>query len=401
VTDQPVTRDCVLLKHGEVFLKGRNKARFEAQLRGNLRHAISGIGGRTWITNARNVTVVGGPVPLDDLIERVRRVIGFRTLQPAARVPAELEDIAEACVALMREAVEQPDTSFAVRARRWDKTFPMPSQQLAATIGGRIQHDLALPVNLSSPGTEISIEIGARHAYISTQRIRGQGGLPVGSSGRALALLSGGFDSPVAAYRAMRRGLHCDFVHFSGVPFTSPASTYKAYALARELNRYQPPAGLHLIALGAAQRQLATAGAGRFQVIAQRRLMLRTAAALAARTGAQALVTGDSLGQVASQTLANLITTDQASALPVLRPLVARDKDEIIAEAEAIGTAAISVLPDEDCCQLLAPPVAATTSTPADLVRIEKRLDLDQVIDGLLTQARCLLPSGTSQELVP
>jgi thiamine biosynthesis protein ThiI len=388
----------VLLKHGEVFLKGRNKSVFEDRLRANLRQALAGIGGRTWIRNRPNITVLGGAVPLDDLIERARRVIGFQLLQPAIEVPSTIDDIATACTGILRDVLAgQPGVTFAIRARRWDKSFPLTSGQVAVTVGARVQSELNLPVNLSSPGVEVSVEIDRKESYISTRRIAGQGGLPVGSSGRALVLLSGGYDSPVAAYRAMRRGLHCDFVHFTGAPYTSPASAYKAYALARELNRYQPAGQLHIIPLGAAQKDLALAGAGRFQVVAQRRLMLRTASALARRSEAEVLVTGDSLGQVASQTLVNLATTDEAASLPVLRPLIAWDKEEIIAEAAAIGTAVISVLPDEDCCQLLAPRAVATRSTPGDLERVERRLDLDRVTGSLLARAQCLRPGSADE----
>ncbi|GAA2658268.1 hypothetical protein GCM10009864_26160 [Streptomyces lunalinharesii] len=214
----------------------------------------------------------------------------------------------------------------------------------------------------------------------------------MGASGRALVLLSGGYDSPVAAHRAMRRGLACDFVHFSGAPYTNPSSVYKAYALARELNRYQPAGRLHVIALGKAQKQLAVAGAGRFQVVAQRRLMVRTASVLAVRTGAQALVTGDSLGQVASQTLANLVAVDEAADLPILRPLIGWEKQEIIDEARSIGTADVSVLPDEDCCRLLAPPRASTRAELPRLRAVEKRLDLDEVTEALLGNVQVMLP---------
>ena len=174
---------------------------------------------------------------------------------------------------------------------------------------------------------------------------------------------------------------------------------YKAYALARELNRYQPPGRLHVIALGKAQKQLAVAGAGRLQVVAQRRLMVRTASALAARTGAEALVTGDSLAQVASQTLANLAAVDEAAALPVLRPLIGWDKQEIIDEAVSIGTAGISVLPDEDCCSLLAPPRVSTRAGLPQLHSVEKRLDLDEVVETLLHAAQVLRPVADTEEV--
>ncbi|MBH1938863.1 tRNA 4-thiouridine(8) synthase ThiI [Streptomyces sp. AV19] len=386
---------CVLLKPGEAFLKGRNRERFEQRLQDNLRYALRGVGGSTWIKTTQSVTVLGGEVPVEELVERARRVIGFSAVEPAVRVPSTVEDIAATVLgALDGLRAERPGLTFAVRARRRDKDFPLTSTQLERHVGGVVHETLGLPVDLRNPGVRVSVEVGRHETYLSWERHKGQGGLPVGTSGRALVLLSGGYDSPVAAYRAMRRGLRCDFVHFTGAPYTNAASVYKAYALARELNRYQPGGRLHVIALGTAQKQLAIAGAGKFQVVAQRRLMIRTAGALARQTGAEALVTGDSLGQVASQTLTNMATIDEAASLPVLRPLLGWEKQEIIDEAHTIGTAGISVLPDEDCCKLLAPERVTTRAYVPDVQRVEKRLDMDEVIEGLLRGAQCLRPGA-------
>jgi len=181
-------------------------------------------------------------------------------------------------------------------------------------------------VDLDDPDLEIHLEVDKEEIFAYTDRIPGRGGLPVGVSGRALVLISGGIDSPVAAYRAMKRGLRCDFVHFSGRPFTGPESIYKAYAQVARLDRFQGGSRLFVVPFGEAQRELATAGAGRLQILAQRRLMVRVAAELARRERAEALVTGDSLGQVSSQTLHNLGVVERAASLPVLRPLLAWDK---------------------------------------------------------------------------
>ncbi|MFI7351587.1 tRNA uracil 4-sulfurtransferase ThiI [Streptomyces sp. NPDC049936] len=389
---------CVLLKHGEIFLKGRNRHLFTERLHDNLRAALRGIGGSTWIKTAQNVTVLGGEVPQEALLERARRVIGFNSVEPAVRVPSDLDSITAAAVDALGGGTRNGAT-FAVRARRRDKQFPLTSSQVDAHIGARVLARVpGLRVDLARPDVTLAVEIDRKETYLSWRRLPGLSGLPVGSSGRALVLLSGGYDSPVAAHRAMRRGLACDFVHFNGAPYTNPSSVYKAYALARELNRYQPPGALHVIALGKAQKQLAVAGAGRLQVVAQRRLMVRTASALAARTGAEALVTGDSLGQVASQTLANMVAVDEAAALPVLRPLIGWDKQEIIDEAGSIGTAGISVLPDEDCCSLLAPPRVSTRAGLPQLRSVEKRLDLDEVVEALVASAQVHRPGEEVDE---
>ncbi|MEG3627866.1 tRNA uracil 4-sulfurtransferase ThiI [Streptomyces poriticola] len=399
MTDTTTGAPCVLLKHGEVFLKGRNRSRFTERLHDNLRVALRGVGGSTWIKTAQNVTVLGGQVPQEVLVDRARRVIGFNSVEPAVRVPSTLDEITRAAVEALRSvAAERPGCGFAVRVKRRDKQFPLKSSAMEVRLGARILAAVpGLRVDLGSPDVTLAVEIDRRETYLSWDRLPGLSGLPTGSSGRALVLLSGGYDSPVAAHRAMRRGLACDFVHFNGAPYTNPSSVYKAYALARELNRYQPPGALHVIALGRAQKQLAVAGAGRLQVVAQRRLMVRAASVLAARTGAEALVTGDSLGQVASQTLANIAAVDEASALPVLRPLIGWEKQEIIDEARRIGTADISVLPDEDCCQLLAPPRVSTRAGLPHLQAVEKRLDLDEVITALLDKVQVMHPGDEAE----
>jgi thiamine biosynthesis protein ThiI len=207
-------------------------------------------------------------------------------------------------------------------------------------------------------------------------------------SGRAVALMSGGIDSPVAAYRMMRRGLRCHFLHFSGMPLTGPESIYKAYALVRGLDRFQGGSRLFVVPFGKTQQALASSGADRLQVMAQRRLMLKTAAALAKRLHAAALVTGDSLGQVSSQTLPNITALDDAVRLPILRPLLGWDKTEIMAEARRLGTLSISELPDQDCCTLLTPRRVETRARIDDLRRIEGRLDAEEIAEQLAATAQ-------------
>ncbi|AXK31603.1 tRNA 4-thiouridine(8) synthase ThiI [Streptomyces armeniacus] len=411
---------CVLLKYGELALKGRNKWLFERRLRDNVRRAMAGAGRPVRLRGRRGVLVVcpepalpdapDAPAPADvpdaadapclpdEIVARAQRVMGVSVVQPALRVPKTPEAAAAAAVHLARTlggpAASAPP-SFAVRARRRDKTFPLTSDRLAAYVGESVRTELGWPVDLGGPRVAITVEVDRHEVFVATERLPGQGGLPVGASGRALVLLSGGFDSPVAAYRAMRRGLHCEFVHFTGAPFTGPSSTYKAYALARELGRFQGGARLHTVPMGEAQRALRTAGAGELQIVAQRRLMVRTADRLAERLRAQALVTGDSLGQVSSQTLANLTAVADAARLPLLRPLLGWDKAEIMAEAARIGTADISRLHDEDCCSLLVPPRVTTRAAPAALARLERRTDPDATVDRLLARTRVLLPEDT------
>jgi tRNA uracil 4-sulfurtransferase len=388
---------CVLLKLGEIVLKGANRQQFERLLNANIRRAMEdlGIGVRIWHrygvillrTAEAGSTPAATAAAADKIAERARDIMGVARVCRAVRVHKEPEAAIEAAVALMAGRTG----SFAVRARRRDKRFPLTSAELAIQIGARIQQAYGYRVNLKHPDVTVFVEVDHSEVFVYTDGRPGQGGLPVGMSGRALVLMSGGIDSPVAAYRMMRRGLRCDFLHFSGMPLTGPESVYKAYGLTHQLDRFQGGSRLFVVAFGKAQRRLAATGAGRLQIMAQRRLMLKTAEVLAGRLGAAALITGDSLGQVSSQTLANLTALDDAVGLPILRPLIGRDKVEIMAEARRIRTLALSELPDQDCCTLLTPRHVETRARIDDLRRIEARLeagDLAEQLAGLAQEYR-------------
>ncbi len=385
---------CVLLKLGEIVLKGRNRQHFERLLHDNIRRAVRDLGIDVRIWQREGVIVLrvpgaeaGGLVAetaVDIVAERMKFVMGLARVCRAVRVDKD----PEAAIAAAVELAAGCPGSFAVRARRRDKRFPVTSAELAVLIGRRIQQEYGYPVNLRAPDTTVFVEVDQREVFVFTQGWAGQGGLPVGMSGRGLVLMSGGIDSPVAAYRMMRRGLRCNFLHFSGMPLTGPESVYKAYGLARQLDRYQTDSRLFVVAFGSAQRRLASSGAGKLQIVAQRRLMLKTGAALARRLRAGALVTGDALGQVSSQTLTNITALDDAVELPILRPLIGMDKAEIIAEARRISTLAISELPDEDCCSLLTPRQVETKARIEDLRRIEARLDADDLAQELAAAAQ-------------
>jgi tRNA uracil 4-sulfurtransferase len=392
---------CVLLKLGEVVLKGRNRQQFERLLHENIRRAVRdlGVGIRVWQREGVIVLRVAdlgqgelaAETAVDVVAERMRVVMGLARVCRAVRVAKEPEAAVTAAV----ELTAGRQGSFAVRARRRDKRFPLTSSELAVLIGRRIQQEHGYPVNLRAPDTTVYVEVDQREVFVFTEGMPGQGGLPVGMSGRALVLMSGGIDSPVAAYRMMRRGLRCNFLHFSGMPLTGAESVYKAYGLVRQLDQFQRDSRLFVVAFGNAQRQLASSGAGRLQIVAQRRLMLKTAEALARRLRAAALVTGDSLGQVSSQTLANIIALDDAARLPILRPLIGLDKSEIIAEARRIDTLAISELPDQDCCSLLTPRQVETRARIEDLRRIEARLSADDLAEQLAAAAQEHTPGRT------
>ena len=402
---------CVLVKVGEIVLKGGNRYHFERLLQQNIRRAVRDLGVGVHLWNRNGVMVLrlssqhgsgqhgsgqhgpgsrgpaAGPAAeaaMDRVAGRISSVMGIARVCRAARVAKDPEAAIGTAVALAAGR----SGSFAVRARRRDKRFPLTSAQLAREIGTRVQRAYGYPVNLSHPDLTIVVEVDQSEVFVYTGGAPGQGGLPVGMSGRALVLMSGGIDSPVAAYRMMRRGLRCDFLHFSGMPLTGPESVYKAYGLMYQLDRFQSDSRMYVVAFGRAQQRLASSGASRLQIVAQRRLMLKTGEVLARRLGAEALVTGDSLGQVSSQTLANLTALDDAVSLPVLRPLIGHDKIEIIDEARRIRTLTLSELPDQDCCTLLTPRQVETRARIDDLHRIEARLDAGDLAEELAAIAQ-------------
>jgi thiamine biosynthesis protein ThiI len=379
---------CVLLKFGEIVLKGRNRSLFYGQLRRNVVRTLRDLGPLE-LRQRGGALAVLSPAPAAELVERAHDVLGVSLLHPARLVEKSPESACAAAIDLLRD---RPAGTFAIRARRRDKGFVLDSREIATLVGRRVQEELGLAVDLTSPDAEVFLEVDKREIFAYTEKIPGRGGLPVGVSGRALVLLSGGIDSPVAAYRAMKRGLRCDFVHFTGRPYTGPESVYKSYAHVAQLDRFQGGSRLHIVPFGVVQRRIAAAGAGRLQVLSQRRLMLKAASALARREGAEVLVTGDSLGQVSSQTLHNLRVVEQAADLPVLRPLVAWDKAEIVREAQQIGTLEVSNLPAEDCCTLFASPMAETRGAPEKLSSIESRLDAAEAVEELLAGAELVRP---------
>jgi len=382
---------CVLAKVGEASLKGRNKRQFLDALRRNLKAALAGLDAR--VQGGGSVLAIAVPDELaaDEVASRLERVFGFAVASVCLRCERDVERIAD--VAMVAFARTQPET-FAVRVRRRDKSFPLTSQQLERQIGTALQARTALPVDLGRPALELRVELDADAAYVHVREIDGAGGLPVGTSGRAITLLSGGIDSPIAALLAMKRGLAVEFLHFSGEPYLDPLATTKAQAQARVLNGFQAqrPGALWVVPFGNQQRMLSAVSEESHRIVLYRRQMARIGCALAQRLHAAALVTGDSLGQVSSQTLPNMTSVEDASELPVLRPLLAWDKREVMAKAAALGILSLSELPAEDACPLFAGAKQRTAVPRSDILAAESQLDLDELAEAAAEGARRVEP---------
>lgn len=372
----------VLLAHyQEIALKGQNRPWFIRHLARHLRDALAGLEvGDVRLPMGRVEVPLGDHVDVDAVRDRVSRVFGLANFSIAHRVEPDVDSIREAVLRdLPRDRVVP---SFRVEVRRAHKQFPVPSPVLERDIGGRIHTLTRWPVNLSDPAFTVWVEIVPKAAYYHFGKEPGAGGLPTGTGGRVLVLLSGGIDSPVAAWRMMRRGCHATFVHFHAHPFTSHASIDKARELVRVLAQYQLGAHLMLIPFGELQREVTVSVPGPLRVVIYRRLMLRIAAALAKKVHAQALVTGDAVGQVASQTLDNLAVIGEATDHLVVRPLVGMAKEEIVADAQRIGTFPISILPDEDCCTLFTPRHPLTRAKRWEVERAEADLPITRMVEA-------------------
>ena len=373
--------ESVIVHYQEIALKGKNRPWFVERLVTNLRAVLGDLEGTRVRAIMGRIEVTPGPhAAWDTVRERLGRVFGVANFSRARRVSRNIDKLASAVLA---DLDGREPRSFRVTARRADKAYALTSPEIEREVGGRIKAARGWRVDLGDPELVVRIEILAREAFYSLDRHPGPGGLPSGVSGPVLCLLSGGIDSPVAAYRLMKRGCRVRFLHFHSYPILSHASRDKVRELARHLTAFQLTSRLYQVAFGDIQRQIMLSAPPALRVVLYRRLMVRIAERLARRTGAAALVTGEAVGQVASQTLGNLAVIDAAvSSLPVLRPLVGSDKNEISDLAQAIGTYPISIIPDQDCCQLFTPRHPATRAARSDVEAAESALPLQELVDG-------------------
>jgi thiamine biosynthesis protein ThiI len=375
-----------LIHYHEIALKGKNRGFFLKQLAANLRMASRDLEvGPLRRPTGRFYLEMRGGTRWEALRERLSSVFGIANFAAAFRVPPDLELMANR---IESEVAGRSFASFCVAARRAFKTFPQTSQEINQVIGARVKLASGAKVDLSSPDLTIYIEVLPDEAFIYFEKIQGPGGLPVGVSGTVICLLSGGIDSPVAAYRMMKRGCRVVFVHFHSQPFADRTSQEKATELARLLTRYQFASRLYVVPFGETQQEVVARTAGRFRVLVYRRLMLRMAEEIARKEGGLALVTGESLGQVSSQTLENIAAIEEAATLPILRPLVGMDKDEITHQARQIGSYEISTIPDQDCCSMFTPRQVVTRATDDEISLTERALDLKPLVQRALSAAR-------------
>lgn len=355
-------------------------------LRRNIAHALRGVPYEELkIRSGRLLLMLRETADWPLVRERLSHVFGIANFSLTVESGLDMEEIKAAIDALIA-AEGPPPGSYRVRAKRSDKDYPLISPEIERELGAFIKERTGAPVDLRNPDRTYRVEILHDGAYISSETIPGPGGLPVGVSGRVVVLMSGGFDSPVAVYRMMKRGCEVTLVHCHAYPFVRSTSIEKVVELAQHLGRYQPGMRLTFVPIGQSQRQIAIASEPEIRVVLYRRLMFRIAEAIAKQEGAGALVTGESLGQVSSQTLENLRTIGSVVELPILRPLIGFDKDEIISEAVKIGTEPISRVPDDDCCTVFVPKHPTTRATVEEADAAEEQLDVEALVANSLEQ---------------
>lgn len=368
----------VVIHYKELALKGRNRPWFVHMLIRHLQTVLAGLG----VTGVRSVmgrieVELGSRAQWDEVRERLSRVFGVANFSYAARGPLDLPQLASTILVALGDRT--PD-SFRVSVRRSDKRFPLTSPQIEREVGGRIKEHTGWRVDLEQAALTVHIEMLPDQAFFFFGKEPGAGGLPTGTGGRVACLLSGGIDSPVAAYRMMRRGCTVLCLHFHSYPILSRASQDKVREIATLLTQYQLRTRVIFIPFGELQQQVVLACRSELRVVVYRRLMLRIAERLAQGWRAKALVTGEVIGQVASQTLDNLTTIADATSMELLRPLVGMDKDEITAEAARLGTLPISNIPDQDCCTLFTPKHPATRARLADVLTAEAALPVEALV---------------------
>jgi thiamine biosynthesis protein ThiI len=379
------TRHAVI-HYAEIGLKGRNRPFFERALADNAAERLEPLGVQeVERLPGRLLARLAQPQDESAWTEALSPVFGIAYFAPAA--PAE-RDMEAVRAAMLEHLPSGPVESFRIRASRADKSFPLISPEIERELGAAVQQRTGWPVRLEGAELEIGVEVVYHHVVVSFGRVPGPGGLPVGVSGRVGLLLSGGIDSPVAGYLALKRGCRVTPIHFHSRPFGNWRGAEKRVRkIVRALGPYGMAPYFHALPIGRQQREITVRAPAPFRVLLYRRLMVRVAEILARREKGKALVTGESIGQVASQTLEGLAATQDAAAMPILRPLVGMDKQEIVDQARAIGTFELSQIPADDCCRFLMPDNVVTRPRLEDVLAAEASVDVDHLVEQALAEA--------------
>ncbi len=385
--------DLILLKYGEIALKGLNKPIFERKLLDNIKSRLDKIG-KFSVRRAQSTVYVE---PLDDSADMqealsiLKKIFGIVNICPVVKCEKNMDSIARTAIECLNELNPEGKT-FKVEAKREDKKFPLNSPQICMELGGRILDAVdGLTVDVHKPDITVNVEIRGE-AYVYTEKIKGAGGMPVGTNGKATLLLSGGIDSPVAGYMIAKRGVELEAVHFHSHPYTSDRAKEKVIDLAKEMAAYCGKIKLHIVPFTEIQLAIIEKCPENYLTVIMRRIMMRIAEKLSVNNDSMALITGESIGQVASQTMESLVCTDNAVSLPVFRPLIGMDKEEIVLISKKIETYETSILPYEDCCTIFVPKHPKTKPVLSEIIEAEKALeDIDEMIEKSISEEEILI----------
>jgi len=371
----------IIVHFHELSLKGKNRSWFEKILLKNIKRHLSNLPyKRTRILFGR-IVIENINISLWDEYNRVLSdLIGIRNFILALQAPLDIDQIKTVSLKVCKS--ENIVGSFRVSARRQNKNFVYTSQDINQIVGEYIQEDTGWEVNLTSPTIDILIEIVNETAFIGTKKIGAYGGLPVGTGERALSLISSGIDSPVASFNIIKRGVTLDYIHFHSSPATNKQSIYNVESILKELCRYQMDCKLYLFPLLDIQNLIMEKIDSKYWVILFRRAMIKISNLVASKNGYKVLISGENIGQVASQTLSNIVAVQDASMIPIIRPLAGHNKEEIITQAEKIGTYTISIEPYQDCCSYFTPPNPETKAKLERIKKLEKIINLDKMINN-------------------
>ena len=382
-------KNVILVKVGEIHLKGLNRPFFERTLMDHIRKVVKPVGGTVKIAQSRIYVYNISDDDLDAILDKLKCIFGIYALSPAKETEKTMEDIINTTFEMIRSA--NLKGTFKIRARRSDKRFPIESPEICIKVGEAVLNEFPeLTVDVHNPDHLIQVEV-REHAYVYVSEIAAVGGMPIGTNGKAMLLLSGGIDSPVAGYMIAKRGVMIEAVHFHSFPHTSERAKQKVIDLAKIIAKYCGPIKMHVVSFTELQEAIYTNCPDKSLTVVMRRYMMRIAQEIAKRNGARALITGESIGQVASQTMESLCCTDAVVDMPVFRPLIGNDKLEIMDIASKIGTYETSILPYEDCCTVFTPKHPVTHPTLELMVEAEACFDATEMLNRAIDTAEVII----------
>ncbi len=385
--------DLILLKYGEIALKGLNKPIFERKLLDNIKSRLDKVG-KFRVRRAQSTVYVEPLETSADMQEALKvleKIFGIVNICPVVKCAKDMDSIAKTAIECL-ESLDTEGKTFKVEAKREDKKFPLNSPQICMELGGRILDAVSgLSVDVHKPEITVNVEV-RQEAYVYTQKLKGAGGMPVGTNGKSTILLSGGIDSPVAGYMIAKRGVELEAVHFHSHPYTSDRAKEKVIDLAREMAQYCGKIRLHIVPFTQIQLDIIEKCPENYLTVIMRRIMMRIAEKVSNSVGSAALITGESIGQVASQTMESLVCTDNAVNIPVFRPLIGMDKEEIVTISKKIGTYETSILPYEDCCTIFVPKHPKTKPQLDEIIEAEKALEnIEEMIEQAISEEEVLV----------